>query len=80
MPLRAVPSAQKPSATNSISSRENVQNVAPEVLETDFFVPVDTRGAAAVDELVKNGIEALTGAIVPTSRGSSCRLNTAARR
>ncbi|MCY3701318.1 MAG: DUF4238 domain-containing protein [Rhodospirillales bacterium] len=37
-----------------------VQNLASDVLETDFFGPVDTQGAAAMDKLVKNGVEALT--------------------
>lgn len=39
----------------------NVRDKPPDVLETKFFGPIDTQGAAAMDKLVKNGIEALTG-------------------
>ena len=39
----------------------NVQGKPLDILETDFFGPVDTQGAAAMDKLVKDGVEALTG-------------------
>ncbi len=39
----------------------NVQGKPPDILETDFFGPVDTQGAAAMDKLVEGGVEALSG-------------------
>ena len=39
----------------------NVSHLPSDVLETDFLVPIDTQGAAAVDRMLKDSTAALTG-------------------